>query len=95
MAGAGYLLLSSVHPSASLADALVLVPVAMAALYLPTVAGLGVREASFVFFFGLVGVTAEEATATALAFFASQLVIALCGGALHALAPLSVDASDR
>ena len=91
---AGHILVASIEPSVALTDSLVLVPLAMAALYLPTVAGLGVREAAFVLFFGLVSVPAETATAAALAFFATQLAIALFGGALHAAAPLSVDAND-
>ena len=85
----GHVLLSSIRPTLPLSDSLVLVPLAMAALYLPTIAGLGVREAAFVFFFGVVEVPPAEATAASLALFAAQLLLALGGGALHAVAPLT------
>lgn len=90
----GHILLHSLHPTLELSDSFVLVPLAMISLYLPTVAGLGVREAAFVFFFGKVGVSAEDATAASLAFFAVQLLVALTGGIAHLVAPLRVPTGE-
>lgn len=93
----GHLLVDAIDPSVALVDSLVLVPVALAAIYFPaTVAGLGVREAAFVFLFTGVGVARADATAASLAFLAVQLVVAAVGGILHVLAPLSMtDANVR
>jgi uncharacterized membrane protein YbhN (UPF0104 family) len=90
----GHTLLVSLHPTLALSDSFVLVPLAMISLYLPTVAGLGVREAAFVFFFGKVGVSAEDATAASLAFFAVQLLVAATGGIAHLVAPLKVSSDE-
>jgi len=84
----GYVLVSSLAPAVSLSQALVLVPVAMASMYLPSAAGLGVREAAFVFFFGRIGVGAAEATITSLSFFVVYAITAALGGALHLISPL-------
>jgi uncharacterized membrane protein YbhN (UPF0104 family) len=81
----GFFFLASLTDQITLADTLVLVPVALISQYLPTVAGLGAREAAFVFLFGLVHVAEADATAASLAVMATQLATALTGGALHML----------
>ncbi len=79
----GYTLISSMDATVALGDALLLVPVALVSVYLPTIAGLGAREAAFVFLFGLVGVDAAIATASSLAFLGVNLSVALLGGLVH------------
>lgn len=88
---AGFALLHAIDPTVTAAQALVLVPVALVAMYLPTIGGLGTREAAFVVLFGRVGVAEADATAASLALFAVQLVVALLGGAAHLIAPLGRD----
>lgn len=82
----GYLFFSTLEASVSLVEALTLVPVALASIYFPTIAGLGVREAAFVVVFGTLGVRAADATAASLGLFSAQLGIALFGGVLHVVA---------
>lgn len=90
----GHTLVAGVAPSVALVDSLVLVPVAMAAVYFPAaVAGLGVREAAFVSLFASIGVARADATAAALAFGAVQFVVALAGGPLHLFAPIGAETS--
>lgn len=86
----GHALVSSVHPTTPLGDSLVLVPIAMIAVYFPfTVAGLGVREAAFVGLFSAVGVPAADATAASLAFLGVQMLVALAGGLVHVAWPVT------
>ncbi len=82
----GYSLATAIAPQVTVTQALVLIPLAMIALYLPTIAGLGTREAAFVVLFGAVGVSAADATAISLAYFAAQLTVALTGGLVHLVA---------
>jgi uncharacterized membrane protein YbhN (UPF0104 family) len=87
----GHLLLRDLVPSMALADSLVLVPLAMLAMYFPaTIAGLGVREAAFVVLLGPVGVAPPTAAAVSLAMLGIQAVVAL-GGGLLLLGPLGVE----
>jgi uncharacterized membrane protein YbhN (UPF0104 family) len=83
----GHSLIDSLWPAVTLADSLVLIPVALIATYLPTIAGLGAREAAFVVLFGTVGVPEADATAASLAMLAVYLVVALTGGLVHVLFP--------
>ena len=79
----GYVLVRALHPSAQLADMLVLVPFASVAAYFPaSIAGLGVREAALVALLGAVGVSRPDATAVSFAYLATQLVVAAVGGLL-------------
>ncbi|MEO0321435.1 MAG: lysylphosphatidylglycerol synthase transmembrane domain-containing protein [Myxococcota bacterium] len=80
-------LLSDLAPGVTLTDALVLVPVALIATYLPTLGGLGTREAAFVLLFGWIGVEEAEATAASLGLYGALVCVALLGGALHLLHP--------
>ena len=75
----GHLYVSDLDPSVPLTASLVLVPVALVSIYLPTIAGLGAREASFVVLFGMVGVAEADATAAALGVLATTLLTALLG----------------
>ncbi|MFO0586347.1 MAG: lysylphosphatidylglycerol synthase transmembrane domain-containing protein [Polyangiaceae bacterium] len=88
----GHVLLASITPQVSTLESLVLVPLAMIATYMPlSVAGLGVREAAFVFVFAKVAVARPDATAASLAFFAVCAVVAGIGGLTHLLAPLNLE----
>ena len=80
----GHALVVSLAPAVDVTDSLVRVPVALAATYLPTIAGLGTREAAYVVLFASVDVGQADATAASLAFLGVQLVIALTGGLVHA-----------
>jgi uncharacterized membrane protein YbhN (UPF0104 family) len=78
---AGYVLIHSIVPTVSLADSLVVVPLASAAAFLPiTVSGAGVRETLFVTLFGLVGVPAQAALAASLSLWIAQAALAAVGG---------------
>jgi uncharacterized membrane protein YbhN (UPF0104 family) len=77
----GYLLIHSIAANATLADALVIVPLASAAAFLPiTISGAGVRETLFVELFGLVGVPAQAALAASLSLWLAQAALAALGG---------------
>ncbi|MBC7171197.1 MAG: flippase-like domain-containing protein, partial [Polyangiaceae bacterium] len=79
----GYLLFAGmgIHPAAL--DLLVLIPVGLAAIYLPTVAGLGARETAFVLLFGAVGIGGAPATVVSLGMLSAQLAVAGVGGVLE------------
>jgi glycosyltransferase 2 family protein len=79
----GYLLFAGMGVYPEALDLLVLVPVALAANYLPTVAGLGARETAFVLLFGAVGVGAVPATVASLGMLLAQLVVGGLGGLLE------------
>jgi uncharacterized membrane protein YbhN (UPF0104 family) len=90
LAVAGHLLVSSIDSDVKLGDSFVIIPLAAAAVFFPlTVAGVGAREAAFVLLFRTVGVSDADALAASLSFFACQLVVALSGGVLSVLFPLS------
>lgn len=92
---AGHLLLSSLHPTLALSTSLQRVPVALAAAYAPTVAGLGTREAAFVVLFSASHVTQASATAASLGLFACQLLVSMGGGAWHLIRPLAAPPSSE
>jgi uncharacterized membrane protein YbhN (UPF0104 family) len=88
----GWLIFASVTGGeVTLADALVLVPLGMAAVYFPlSVGGAGARELAFVAL-GTAALGMEEADALAgsLLLWMSQLSVAAVGGLLQLVAPLS------
>lgn len=87
----GHVILSSITDRASWTDSLVVMPLIGAAQYFPlTVGGAGVREAAFVLFYGLVGVSKPDALASSLVCAAVIYLVAAMGGVLHALRPLSL-----
>ena len=62
----------------------VYVPVIFVISMLPiSVAGIGVREGSFVYFFSQVGASKPEAFSLSLAVFLQAVGLALLGGALY------------
>jgi uncharacterized membrane protein YbhN (UPF0104 family) len=87
----GWLFLREVHPAATFADALFIVPLAAAAGFLPiTVAGLGAREAVFVSLCRqLLGMSAGDGLAVSLLIWATTLMAGVLGGILQLLRPLS------
>ena len=92
----GHVLLDAIAPQISAAESLVLVPLAMISMYMPlSVAGLGVREAAFVFVFGKIAVSRADATAGSLAFFAVCAIVAAMGGLVHLLRPLDLAAPKQ
>jgi hypothetical protein len=90
----GWLIFASVTGGAmTFADALVLVPLAMAAVYFPlSVGGAGAREAAFVAL-GAAAFGLEEADALAgsLLLWMTQLAVAGVGGLLQLVAPLTTE----
>lgn len=87
----GWLLFDSVTGGAvSLADALVLVPLAMAAAFFPlSVGGAGVREAAFVELSqAALRMSRADALAVSLMIWASQLTIGAIGGVWQLVAPV-------
>jgi uncharacterized protein (TIRG00374 family) len=59
------------------------VPIISALLMVPSVGGLGVREATYVFLFGQVGVPPDQAFALALAYDAILILTGLVGAILY------------
>jgi glycosyltransferase 2 family protein len=89
---AGHLLVAGVTGHARLSDSMVLLPLVGAAQYFPfTIGGAGVREAAFVVFYGMVGMSKADALATSLLYGAVQYVVAAAGGLLHVMWPLAVE----
>ncbi|MET0340474.1 MAG: lysylphosphatidylglycerol synthase transmembrane domain-containing protein [Polyangiales bacterium] len=76
-----HVLIRSLTPQASLAESMVIVPLACSAAYIPaTVAGAGTRDAAFVLLYRGVGVSAADSLAMSLAAMLITLVIAALGG---------------
>jgi glycosyltransferase 2 family protein len=89
----GHVLISSLS-QVTLKESMVVMPLVGAAQYFPlSVGGAGVREATLMLLYGMVGVAKPAALAGALAFAAVTYVIAGLGGILHVLRPLRVDMS--
>jgi uncharacterized membrane protein YbhN (UPF0104 family) len=77
----GYVLVRALAPGVGLLDALLIVPLAAAAAFLPiTISGAGVREALFVELFALAGVPGQAALAASLGMWLSQAALAAVGG---------------
>jgi uncharacterized membrane protein YbhN (UPF0104 family) len=88
----GQLLLSSVSEQARLMDALLFVPLASAAAYVPiSVSGAGVREVLFIKLYESVGVAASSALVVSLLLWCSLAALAAVGGVLTLLWPLGSD----
>jgi uncharacterized membrane protein YbhN (UPF0104 family) len=87
---ATWLITRDLCPSIGFVDVLVFVPLVNIASYFPiTFGGLGAREATFVALFARVGVAEPKALATSLVLFGLQVALALAGGVLHILTPIS------
>lgn len=83
----GFLLLRDFHPATTFADALFIVPLAAATIYLPiTVGGTGAREAVFITLCGKVlGMPSHDALAASLLLWFTSLVAGAVGGVLQLL----------
>jgi glycosyltransferase 2 family protein len=87
---AGHLLVSSTASQVTLADSMVVVPLAVGAAFFPlTVAGVGAREAAFVILYAKVGVSQADALAGSLSLLFCQMVLAASGGLIYLLYPLN------
>ncbi len=83
-------IIRSLSAHASLAESLVIVPLASSATYIPaTIAGAGTRDAAFVLLYGRVGVNVADAMAMSLAALFSTLVVAGLGGIINLITPQS------
>ncbi|MGB0679843.1 MAG: lysylphosphatidylglycerol synthase transmembrane domain-containing protein, partial [Polyangiales bacterium] len=91
----GHWLLSALHPALPLGAALTFIPIATATAYLPTIAGLGTREAALLALLGRVGVPAAITLSGALALFGVQAGVAALGGLLHLSQPLTPAGSPK
>jgi uncharacterized membrane protein YbhN (UPF0104 family) len=80
----GWILLRDLHPGVTFAQALLIVPAAAAASFLPiTVGGAGAREAMFVVLCGaLLGMSSADALAVSLVVWLTSLVVGAAGGIL-------------
>jgi hypothetical protein len=80
----GWLILGDLHPSVTVADALLIVPAASATAFLPiTVGGTGAREAVFILLGGtLLGMSSDDAVAASLLLWIAILIIGAAGGVL-------------
>jgi glycosyltransferase 2 family protein len=87
---ATYLVTRDLCPRVGMLDCLLFVPLANIASYMPlTVGGLGARETVFVVLFARIGVPRPSSLATSLVVFGIQVILALAGGALQLMSPLS------
>jgi uncharacterized protein (TIRG00374 family) len=74
-----YLLGLAVGIDLSLWTYFLFVPIISAVLLVPSLGGLGVREAAYVFLFGQAGVNPDQAFALAIAYDATQILAGLIG----------------
>ncbi len=80
------LIFKSMDLEVPLTGLVVFVPLISALSMLPvSVNGLGIREASYAYFFGLYGVKTAEAVAASLAFYALVTITSLIGGVILAV----------
>jgi hypothetical protein len=81
-----YLISLAFETNVSLIYFFILVPIISAISAIPvSIAGLGLREASSMFFFTKLGMSAEVALAMALLTFAIMFLIGICGGIIYVL----------
>jgi len=81
-----YLLGISLEISVDLAYYFILIPVIMVVTLLPiSLAGIGVREASFVYLFSQVGATEAQGFSLSLLMFFQSILLALIGGAVYGM----------
>jgi uncharacterized membrane protein YbhN (UPF0104 family) len=78
-----FVLVLTVAPQADAFGVLPVLPLALLAIYLPTFAGFGSREAAFAFALARYGVSESEATAASLAFGVANLLGAALGGVAY------------
>ncbi len=88
----GWLVMSSITAGrVTLADALVVVPLAMAAVFVPfSVGGAGAREAAFVTLgASALAMSREDALASSLLLWIAQLAVGIVGGIVQLAAPIA------
>lgn len=78
-----YLLGLAVGMDLSLGIYFLFVPIISAVLMIPSIGGLGVREATYVLLFGQVGVEEGQALALALAYLATLVLAGLIGAVIY------------
>lgn len=95
--GGWFLMASITGGRVTLADALVVVPLAMAAVFFPfSVGGAGAREAAFVALgTSALGMSRADALASSLLLWVSQLAVASVGGVAQLVAPLGKEREER
>jgi uncharacterized membrane protein YbhN (UPF0104 family) len=90
--GVGHLLIASITARVAWSDSLTILPLVNASQYFPlTFGGAGMREASFVALYGMIGIARADALATSMTLTALQYALSGLGGILHALRPLDLD----
>lgn len=83
VAAIGHLAITSLAPAVTLAQSMVIVPVAMATQFLPiTIGGAGAREVAFVVLYGAIGVAEGDALAASLIVLLVNLAVSAIGGVL-------------
>ena len=88
----GHMTVRPLAPQANVTvlDSLVIAPLAFAAVFFPlTVAGAGTRDSLMVAFYGVLGVTREQALLASLEILAAYVLVAAVGGALSLVTPLA------
>ena len=91
-----YFIGKSLHIDASLHVYFTLMPLIVLIMLLPvTVSGIGTSQAAFVWFFGRVGVTAEEAFALSVIFVGLSILGNIPGGILYTIKGLPKAESAR
>lgn len=91
-----WLIFAAMGADVSLLHCLVFVPLVFAVLAVPvSVGGLGVREGALAFFFGYVGVPAEQSIAAGLVLYALQLLFVAPGLLLFLSRPALPAAADH
>jgi uncharacterized protein (TIRG00374 family) len=87
VAGVNYCIFRAMGVPVTLGQCVVFTPMIFTVTPLPiSIAGFGVREASYVFFFGQAGVSASAAVAASFLFFGTVAVASLPGAPVWALA---------
>lgn len=93
----GWLFLRDFHPATMFADALFIVPLAAATVYLPiTVGGTGAREAVFITLCGqILGMPTHDALAASLLVWLTSLIAGAVGGVWQLVSGSALPASPR
>ena len=81
-----YLIFTALGYNVPLGHAMFVLPVVnLAGFFIPSLNGLGVQDALYIQFFGLVGITSEVALSASILYHLARLGVSLIGGVLYAL----------
>jgi len=81
-----YFIFSALGISVPFSHAMFVLPViTLAGFFVPSLNGLGVQDALYIQFFGLVGVSSELALSASVLYHLARLSVSLIGGVLYAL----------